>query len=47
MEEGKDKGKKMDVIVAINVNTKNIKWKEGMKVRLEYDKSKKRYTYIK
>lgn len=47
MEEGKHKGKKVDVTVAINVNTKNIKWDRVKKVRVEFDKGRNRYTYYK
>lgn len=47
MEEGKDKGKKVEITVVVNVNTKNIKWDKVKKVRVEFDKVKNRYTYYK
>lgn len=47
MEEGKDKGKKVEVTVAININTKNIKWDKVKKVRVEFDRGRNKYTYYK
>jgi len=47
IKEGNNTGKKEKVVIAINVNNKNINWKKVKFIRVDYQKDKKKYVFLK
>ncbi len=47
IEEGKKAGKKGETVVTLNVNTKNIKWDEVKQIKVEFNKEKNKYVFLK